>query len=98
MDTLSGDELSGMVEHWLSTPLNSYLGSDYGQEVRSLLQRPQRDEGADQLVRKLRADLPLIGALPPEAVAVYGTPSGIDQLKLMLTVLGREFDLPAGKG
>jgi len=36
---ITPDDIVGMVRHWLSTPVEAYLGSGYGSDVRALLQR-----------------------------------------------------------
>ncbi|WMC11773.1 hypothetical protein PU634_05240 [Oceanimonas pelagia] len=96
MKTLTGEELEGMVEHWLSTPVNGYLGSDYGQDAKSILQLPHTDEAADELIRKLRQDIIITTSLPAGAVSLYGVPSGVDRFDIVLEVAGRTFDLSGG--
>ncbi len=55
MATITGNEIQGMVGHWLKTPVNGYLGSDYGQDVKALLQQPQTDGAPDAFLQKLRS-------------------------------------------
>lgn len=94
MKKITGEELEGMVEHWLSTPVNGYLGSGYGQDAKSLLQRPHSDSSADEFMRKMREDIIITTALPSDAVSLYGKPSGVDRLDIILEVAGRAFELP----
>ena len=96
MKQITGSELEAMVEHWLNTPVNGYLGSDYGQDLRSLLQRPHSDGTADSFLRKMREDLLIITALPSEAVSLYGSPRGIDEFEITLEVAGKTYDLSGG--
>lgn len=42
-----------MVSHWLHTPVNGYLGSSYGQDIKALLHRPQADGAPGALLQKL---------------------------------------------
>ena len=42
MKTITGTEISEMVEHWLRTPAGSYLGSDYGNNAKDLLKGAKR--------------------------------------------------------
>ena len=93
MKTITGIELGEMVDHWLSTPVNGYLGSDYGQDARSMLQRPHMEGAANGFLRKLRDDIPLLEALPADAVAIYGQPAGVDRLEIVLEVSGRTYNL-----
>jgi len=97
MKKITADELEGMVEHWLSTPVAGYLGSDYGQSLPSLLQLPHSDGAADELLRKLRQDILITTQLPPEAVSLYGAPNGADGFDIVLEVAGRTFDLTGGR-
>lgn len=69
---LNGAEVQGMVTHWLSTPPNGYLGSDYGSDPQALLQTPMAAVGlGDAFLDKMRQDVPVIGALPAGAVNVH---------------------------
>jgi len=71
MSVINGEEVSGMVEHWLTTPPNGYLGSSYGSDVKALLQLPNSAGLGDQFIDKMNADLPVISALPADATDVY---------------------------
>lgn len=86
-------ELEGMIEHWLSTPVDGYLGSSYGQDIKALLQLPHSDTAADRFVRKLVKDIPLLSAMSPEQISVYSIPSGVDRLDLVLEVAGTTYNL-----
>lgn len=94
MDTITGDDIQLMIRHWLETPTNGYLGSDYGSDIKTLLQRAQSETRlADRFLRKLRTDVPVLDAVPQELVGLYATPSGIDRLDLTLEVAGRDYAL-----
>lgn len=93
MKTITGDDIAGMVEHWLSTPVNGYLGSGYGQDLPSLLQRPHSDGAADGFMRKMREDVQILTALPGDAVTLYGQPVGVDRLDIVLEVTGKTYNL-----
>ncbi|MCO7216001.1 hypothetical protein [Halomonas sp. OfavH-34-E] len=93
MTTITGDDIQAMVRHWLETPINGYLGSGYGADANSLLQRAQSEGQADRFVRKLKRDVSVLEVLPNSAVSLYGTPEGVDQLRLTLDVAGRSYDL-----
>lgn len=70
-DKVTGDEVQAMVGHWLGCPAGGYLGSDYGHDIPSILQTPLAAGLADLQVQKCRLDVPLVGALPNDAVNVY---------------------------
>lgn len=86
---ITPDDIVGMVRHWLSTPVEGYLGSGYGSDVRALLQRPQNDTAAlADFVAKMRRDLPVLSVLPESAVSVSLQARGIDGLELRVDVAG----------
>lgn len=93
MTTITGDDIQAMVRHWLETPVNGYLGSSYGSDVNSLLQRAQSDGRADSFVRKLRSDVSVLEVLPSSDVTLFGANEGIDQWRLTIDVAGRSYDL-----
>ncbi|MGL5224204.1 MAG: hypothetical protein ACRC8Q_02520 [Aeromonas sp.] len=96
MKQITADDLEGMVEHWLGTPVDGYLGSDYGQSLTSILQLPHSDGAADDLLRKLREDIAITYSLPPESVSLYSAPRDVDGLDIVLEVAGRTFDIGGG--
>lgn len=82
-----------MVKHWLHTPACSYLGSDYGQDAKALLQHPQSAGLADGFIQKLRSDVPILGLLNSQYVNLYALPEYPDKTHIMLEVAGRNYDL-----
>lgn len=93
MKTITGTEISEMVEHWLHTPAGSYLGSDYGNNAKDLLQRPQLEGAANGFIRKMREDIPILQALPADAVAIYSRAVGVDGAEIVLEVSGQTYNL-----
>ncbi|MDF0605371.1 hypothetical protein HZU77_006870 [Neisseriaceae bacterium TC5R-5] len=89
-------DMQDMVSHWLATPLNGYLGSDYGQDAKSLLQQPQSDGQADTFLAKLRRDVPILQALPAGAVNLYGVQHAPDRLDLIIEIAGQVVAVPRG--
>lgn len=85
---LTGKEIQSMVLHWLRTPPNGYLGSGYGSDPKALLQKPTSSGLADQFMAKLKADVPVIGALPPNTVNLYSEDYGNDTKLITIDVLG----------
>jgi hypothetical protein len=94
MSTIDSKEIQKFVNHWLSVPAFGYLGSDYGQETKSLLQRPQSDGAADAYLRKLRTDVPVIDVLPAGSTNLYGVQTAPDRLDLVIEVAGTTFTIP----
>lgn len=87
MEPITGEDLQAMIRHWLNTPLNGYLGSDYGQEVKILLQRPQEDGLADAVLDKLRTDIPVV-AVAPGGVNLYSIQSAPDRMDVLIEAAG----------
>lgn len=94
MATKTGSEIQGMVGHWLHTPINGYLGSDYGQDVKALLQQPQTDGAPDAFLQKLRADVTILKALPAGSINLYGVQTPPDRLDLVIEVAGQVIEVP----
>jgi len=93
MATITGNDIQHMVRHWLNTPVGAYLGSDYGQDVKSLLQRPHADGAANAFLAKMRADVPVLDALPTGSLNLYGQPVAPDRLNLVVEVAGQAIDI-----
>lgn len=93
---VDGNDIYKMVEHWLKTPINGYLGSDYGQNLSDLLQKPLSQPDADRVIRKLKNDIPVLQALEnehPNVVGIYVSSEGVDKLRIILEVLGCRIDV-----
>lgn len=89
MDKITADELQGMVTHWAATPPNGYLGSSYGADTLAMLHTPQKTGLADAFLNKLREDVPLVGALPAQALNLYAQDSAPDQRTIYIEASGR---------
>lgn len=98
MAKINGNDVQRMVRHWLNTPTGGYLGSDYGQDVKSLLQRPHADGAADSFLMKMRNDVPVLNALPAGALNLYGMPTAPDRLDLVVEVFGQAIEINGGAG
>jgi hypothetical protein len=96
MATITANDVQGMVRHWLNTPVGGYLGSDYGQDTKSLLQRPHADGMYDSFLSKMQSDIPVLQALPPGSVNLYGIPSLPDRLDLVVDVAGQAIEISGG--
>lgn len=93
MKTLNGQDVAAMTDHWVDTPAHGYLGSSYGQNFKSFLQQPQTVVAANSFIQKLRTDVEILQVLSPEAVSLNAASSGVDRTVVILSVLGRDFDL-----
>ena len=79
-------DVEKMVRHWLATPVNSYLGSDYGFDKHALLFTPLTMNAADEVIAKLRRDVPVLNMLPPDAINLYSVPLSPDKLHFILEI------------
>ena len=97
MAQINGNDIHDMVGHWLKTPVCGYLGSDYGQDIKSLLQRPHSDGAAESFLGKLRDDVAALQSIPVNAVNLYAIPAAPDRLDLVIEVAGKAINVPAGE-
>lgn len=86
MRKITGQDVQAMVRHWLGCPINGYLGSPYGSDIKAALQRPMSARDADELIDKLRTDVPIVGAAPPDSVNVFVEDRGIDRKNFLIQV------------
>ncbi len=93
MNKITATDAQDMVTHWLATPVNGYLGSSYGSNVPEQLQKPMRTAGWDAVVRKVKNDVPLLGALPSNAVNIYAIDKGPDKRFYYFDISGSQVAL-----
>lgn len=94
MATITGRDVQDMVGgHWLKTPVYGYLGSDYGQDLKAILQLPQGAGEADAFLAKLRHDVPVLQALDPGTTNLYAVRSGYDRTSLFIEVAGSAIEV-----
>lgn len=90
MQKITAIEIQKMVRHWLETPAFGYLGSDYGQDIKSMLQKPLSTIEADEFLNKLRQDVPILNVMPEGAVNLYVQDEAPDKRKLIIEIAGQE--------
>lgn len=83
---LTPERILRAVQHWLNTPVNGYLGSDYGNDLKSVLQTPFAAGLANAQIAKLRRDVPILQALPANAINLYIRETPPDKLDIILQV------------
>ena len=85
--TIKPKDIQDMVSHWLQTPVNGYLGSDYGQDAKAMLQKPMADSTqADAFLAKLRQDVMAVDAMPAGTVNLYTVDTQPDQPQIVISV------------
>lgn len=91
-------EVHDMVGHWLDTPANGYLGSTYGADAKSMLQKPLSDtSAADAFIAKLRNDVPILGIIPEDQVGLYHRSEGVDKKNIVLRLSGTSIEVGGGQ-
>ncbi len=90
MEKIDANDVQKMVRHWLGTPTYGYLGSDYGQDAKSMLQKPISTVEADEFLEKLRNDVEILQVMPQGTVNLFSYPEDVDKLKLVIEIAGTE--------
>jgi len=85
---INAQDIQGMITHWLNTPVNGYLGSDYGSDAKSLLQKALHSGVADAFIAKMKQDIPILSVIPQENIALYSVPEMPDKLRLFIAIAG----------
>lgn len=93
--SISPQDIERMVRHWLETPAGAYLGSPYGNPIKRTLQRPMMDTGIDEVIEKLKRDVPILSLLPPGTVNAYELQgSRFDTSQMVIEVAGQAIEVP----
>lgn len=97
MSIIDGQEVSGMIEHWLTTPPNGYLGSSYGADAKALLQKPNSAGLGDQFIDKMINDVPVLAAMPSAALNVYFEQVDKESKRLIIQVADTLVEVDASR-
>lgn len=89
-NTLTMQDIAGMVRHWLETPVNGYLGSSYGNDLKALLQQPMNSGLGDEFLQKLITDVPVLASLPAGSLNLYLEPISKDRQRLIIDLAGTQ--------
>lgn len=84
--TLNNKNVADMLEHWNSTPANSYRGSSYGESINRILFQEMSAEVADQIISDLKEDIPLLASLDSDALSVLSEDIGPDKKQIYLAI------------
>lgn len=92
---LSKQFILNQIGHWFLTPQNSYLGSNYGVDLYQYLHKPMTSQFADEIIAKMRADIPALKAVPDGELNIYSKNESFDTKIIYVEVSGLtlEFDL-----
>lgn len=83
-------EVVDMCRHWFQMHANGYLGQSYGHYLKDLLQKPMNAMHADELLRKLIKDVPILAELPKGSINLYQEDLSNQHKRLILDLAGRQ--------
>lgn len=83
---MDAQTIVGMIEHWLNTPVNGYFGQSYGADINSMLLQDLSSANADELIAKLKRDIPILTQLGEGGLSIETESVGFDGLKIYLFV------------
>lgn len=66
----SADELKQMIEHWVATRPNSYLGYGYGFNLHEMLLKPLTVIEADFILNELKNNIPPLKHLNDDQLSI----------------------------
>lgn len=95
--TIEATDIKNMVEHWLATPPHGYFGQGYGADVRSMLLRELSADNADNLLKKLRLDIPILNQLSENQLSINTLADGFDKLYVYLNIGNINIELGEAK-
>jgi hypothetical protein len=88
---ITAHDVYEMVEHWLGTPPNGYLGAGYGSDIKALLQTALNSGLMDDFIAKMLFDIPLLKSLPKGSISIGYIDVPPDQKRLAIRILDETF-------
>ena len=85
------------ISHWIYTPQNAYLGSNYGVDLYQYLQSPLTTQVADEIVAKMRQDIPALASIADDELQIFTRTKHGDTLILIISVLGLAIEVDSDK-
>jgi len=80
------DDIKGMIEHWMRTPPNGYIGVSYGRNPRELLNRPMDEDIADTYLSWMREDIPVLKQLSSGDLSIVSENVGHDRKNFFISI------------
>lgn len=74
------------IRHWLNTPANGYLGSDYGIDLKQYLHKPVSRFEADAIIEKMRADIPALALVADGLINIFSEYDDADGVRIWIQV------------
>lgn len=88
---ITASDVMSMIEHWLKTPQDAYLGSSYGNNLREVLQSPLSAGLANKQIKKMIEDIPILSVFPEGSINIYSVAQSPDKTYIMIDVMGNTF-------
>lgn len=79
-------KIMAMIEHWLQSEVNGYLGSDYGPDWNSLFLGPLSAPFANTFIEKMKSDIPILKQLSPDQLQLWSQDEGFETKVIYLRV------------
>lgn len=79
-------DIQRMIEHWLHTKPNGYIGVSYGRELQALLFKPMTDDSANTLLEWMKADMPILKQLSDANLSVVSQDLGFDKKQFFIQI------------
>lgn len=80
------EDIKRMIEHWLGTPPNGYVGVSYGRELTQLLFKPMTEDSANTLMEWMKADIPILKQLSDADFRVVSQTIGYDKKRFFIQI------------
>lgn len=77
-------EIKGMIQHWLTTPVNGYYGLTYGAPLNELLLHAHSQPVVENFINKMKVDIPILQNLDSNQLAIYERNNGIEEKQIIL--------------
>ena len=86
---LNVKDVERILNHWLATPPNGYIGVRYGRNFKEILLKPMNEDTADTILQWMREDIPLFKSLSSDQLSIVSQEIDIDKKQYFVQVAGR---------
>lgn len=90
------DDIKNMVNHWMSTPAGGYFGQSYGSDIKRILLRQLSAANADEFIKKIRQDIPVLTQIPSGDFSILTEPKGDSEVIIYLFI-GQSIQIEIGR-
>lgn len=87
-----------MIEHWLNTPPNGYIGVTYGRNLREILFKPMTEDSANTLMDWMLEDMPILKQLSDEDFRIVEQDDGHDKKRFFIKLTTILIEIPTQAG